>query len=167
MFENAKLTNAPSAGLCTLVAAERALQQPKHQTRNAVIRGPSLTYFRFADDIYYVYILRLLVESHLISNKLWCDLAITIIQSMHLEIRSYGRVSQTHSFHGKGGGGEITPRAHYCPLLRHLDEQPKFLPCLSWICFLHGIVLVLTSYDCASWRHNVSKWHNFFEKNEN
>ena len=27
-------------------------------------------------------------------------------------------------------GGEITPRAHFCPLLRHLDQQPKILPWL-------------------------------------
>ena len=47
-------TNAQSAGLRSLVAAESALQQPKQQMRNAVSKGPPLTYFRFAGDIYYV-----------------------------------------------------------------------------------------------------------------
>ena len=64
-------TNAQSAGLRSLVAAESALQQPKQQMRNAVSKGPPLTYFRFAGDIiYYVFIFRLLVESHLIRNTL-------------------------------------------------------------------------------------------------
>ena len=69
-------TNAQNTGLRSLVAAESALQQPKQQMRNAVSKGPPLTYFRFAGDIYYVSIFKLLVESHLIRNKLWCDLAI-------------------------------------------------------------------------------------------
>ena len=55
-----------------MVTAESTLQQPKQQMRNAVSKGPPLTYFRFAGDIiYYVFIFRVLVESHLIRNKLW------------------------------------------------------------------------------------------------
>ena len=40
------LTNAQSAGLhTTWVAAERALQQPMQQMRNAVSKGPPVTFF--------------------------------------------------------------------------------------------------------------------------
>ena len=74
-FQTFLTTNAQSVGLRTLVAAESALQQPKQQMCNAVSKGPPLTYFRFAGDIYYVFIFSFLVESHLIRNKLWCDLA--------------------------------------------------------------------------------------------
>ena len=66
----------------------------------------------------------------------------------------------------KGEGSKLPPRAHFCLLLRQLYQQPKFLRWLSWICFLHGMVLVLTSCDFASWRHNVSKWRHFFRKME-
>ena len=63
---NYNLTNAQSAGLRSLVAAESTLQQPKQQMLNAVSKGPPLTYFPFAGDIYYVFIFRLLVESQVI-----------------------------------------------------------------------------------------------------
>ena len=63
-------------------------------------------------------------------------------------------------------GGKITPRAHFVHYSdMSTSSQYSFLD-FSCICFLHGTVLVLTSYVFASWRHDVSKWCHFSRRME-
>ena len=54
-------------------------------------------------------------------------------------------------FHDQGAPEHIF--THY--------QQPRFIPWLFLNMFLRGMVIVLISYDFASWRHDVSKWQYF------
>ena len=62
-----------------------------------------------------------------------------------------------------GPGGQAQKQGGHGPPGPPAGYGPDF----SWICFLHGMVLVLTTYDFASWHNGVSKWRHCFERNGN